>query len=361
MRASLEASWISSRLERRNIFKLENHSGRDMMTGTVVARLAPLRHSNLDDRACLKCEMLSQSDVDGDSDSLFGSAGSECSDADGGRQDRAHEPAWRCAPPIPGLFLFPALLSRGVHDRALALVSECGYFSLDADEGERCSDGAKATGLGDGKEAYDRSSRNQAMLFARSLPYGAVDQADADNKASTGYDGETDHDDADAQACSGLPSWAVELIQHLRQTLMSLSDDELPLETKQLVFPPGGLLSRQLILNLYRGGEGLASHVDLVNRFADGILLCSLGPCGCGTVMEFRHASGKVHPLFLPSGSVLLLSREARYEWKHGIPARSIDLVRSADDPGHVEAIARSIRLSITIRSMLPGADIVGE
>ncbi|ETS61325.1 hypothetical protein PaG_04345 [Moesziomyces aphidis] len=303
-------------------------------------------------------------DVDDDCDSLFGSGGSDCGDAEAGQCGTADEQshvASRQAPPIPGLFFFPTLLSREVHDRILAQVSERGYFSLDADEYERLPGGTKSTGLSNGKDGYDRSPRNQAMLFARSLPSEASDQADADNKTSTGYDGATDDQDADAQACSGLPSWAVELIQHLRQMLLSLSDYELPLETKQLVFPPGGLLSRQLILNLYRGGEGLASHVDLVNRFADGILLCSFGPSGCGTVMEFTHASGKVHPLFLPSGSVLLLSREARYEWKHGIPARSIDLVRSSDDPGHVEAIARSIRLSITIRSMLPGADIVGE
>lgn len=293
-------------------------------------------------------------DVD-DCDSLFGSGGSDRGDADAGQCGGVNEQsqvASRQAPPIAGLFFFPALLSREVHDRVLAQVSECGYFSLDADEGE----------CGDGKDAYDRSPRNQAMLFARSLSSEAADQADADNKAGTGYNSaEADGPAADAQACSGLPRWAVELIQHLRQTLMAVADDRIPLETKQLVFPASGKLSRQLILNLYRGGEGLASHVDLVNRFADGILLCSFGPSGCGTVMELTHASGEVHQLFLPSGSVLLLSREARYEWKHGIPARSIDLVRSADDPGHVEAIARSIRLSITIRSMLPGADIVGE
>uniref|UniRef100_V5EZF5 Fe2OG dioxygenase domain-containing protein n=1 Tax=Kalmanozyma brasiliensis (strain GHG001) TaxID=1365824 RepID=V5EZF5_KALBG len=94
---------------------------------------------------------------------------------------------------------------------------------------------------------------------------------------------------------------------------------------KHLLFPSDQLRSRQLILNLYAGAEGLSPHVDLVNRFADGIILCSFGPQGTGTVMDFTHERQASEHLFLPSGSVVVLSGQARYDWKHGISARDMD------------------------------------
>ncbi|KAJ1023794.1 hypothetical protein NDA18_004776 [Ustilago nuda] len=256
------------------------------------------------------------------------------------------------APDIPGLYFFPHLLSRELHDQTLQQVAACNYFALEDNE-EAATSEADHSSHG---TAYRRSPRNQAMLFARSLPWSTERAASQQNQQP-----DVSATKEDPPGCFGLPLWSVNLIERLRQLLTSLPHEKLPQKIKDLLFPAGQSLSRQLILNLYGGTEGLASHVDLVNRFADGILLCSFGPQGTGIVMDFTHDSFATQHLFLPSGSVLLLSGEARYNWKHGIAARSFDLVRSSHFPGRVDTLNRSIRLSITIRSMLPGADVVGE
>ncbi|SPO29026.1 uncharacterized protein UTRI_05600 [Ustilago trichophora] len=291
-------------------------------------------------------------DVDDGTDSLFGSDTSH--DASALQYVDLNVPvASRLAPSIPGMFFFPDLLSRQLHDQVLNQVSKCGYFSLENDEMSPSQLDQHDLSL---EKAYHRSPRNQAMLFARSLPPLGTNE----DRNDTSLETDSKRDDISA-GCFGLPAWAVELILYLRQLLTSLPNEQLDQNTKHLLFPVNQLLSRQLILNLYNGPQGLASHVDLVHRFADGILLCSFGPQGTGTVMDFTHPTKAPHHLFLPSGSVLLLSREARYEWSHGISARPSDLVRSAECPEKVETVHRSIRLSITIRSMLPGADVVGQ
>ncbi|SJX65142.1 uncharacterized protein SRS1_15957 [Sporisorium reilianum f. sp. reilianum] len=284
-------------------------------------------------------------EFDVDVDSLFGSdADQDAGDIDEVQLLDEAPVASRTAPSIPGMFFFPELISRELHDRMLQQVSACGYFALEDDNDAALREDA----------AYQRSPRNQAMLFARSL---AASPTCSNAKQSDAPWSET----TSPAGCAGLPTWAIDLIQHLRQLLTSQPAHLLPCHIKDMLFPPNQLLSRQLILNLYNGAEGLAPHVDLVHRFADGILLCSLGPHGTGTVMDFTHA---VHPpqhLFLPAGSVLVLSGEARYDWKHGISARDADWVRAADGSGRVDKVKRSIRLSVTVRSMLPGADVVGE
>lgn len=294
-------------------------------------------------------------DTDDDDDSLFGSEASNAATVDSSHVLAEHVAiASRQVPSIPGMFFFPELLSREVHDQVLHQVSACGYFAFE-DEGIEAAQEQDLASVSS-QTGYRRSPRNQAMLFARSLPSGKSGMSHETTQQNSGAS--ADHEVA---GCLGLPAWAVKLILHLQQLVSSMSDDVLPRQVKDLIFPADQLLSRQLILNLYKGAEGLASHVDLVNRFADGILLCSFGPQGTGTVMSFTHDSKPAHHLFLPSGSVLLLSGEARYDWKHGISARHSDLVRSANLPNGIDRLDRSIRLSITIRTMLPGADIVGE
>lgn len=292
-------------------------------------------------------------DSDDDADSLFDSEDSRVAGSNANLVLIQDTPiASRLPPSIPGLFFFPELLPRHLHDHILRQVSACDYFAL---QEEDVPSRSGHTDVLQG-QAYQRSPRNQAMLFARSLPNrSASGQSDASRESVSPVQ------EDDLSGCSGLPPWAVELIRHLEQLLVTLPEHQLPAEIKSMLFPAEQVLSRQLILNLYNGAEGLASHVDLVNRFADGILLCSFGPQGTGTVMDFTHESRPSQHLFLPSGSVLLLSGESRYDWKHGIVARPFDLVQSADHPDRIDSLKRSIRLSITIRSMLPGADIVGE
>ncbi|CDU23622.1 uncharacterized protein SPSC_02251 [Sporisorium scitamineum] len=286
-------------------------------------------------------------DVNDDVDSLFGSdSDQDVVNADEVQLLDGGPVASRTAPNIFGMFFFPNLISRELHDRVLHQVSACGYFAL--------QDGSDIASSEDA--AYRRSPRNQAMMFARSLasPASTIASGSAEQVSNPSSE-------ESPSGCSGLPSWAIDLIQHLRELLTSQPDHHFPLRVKQQLFPQDQLLSRQLILNLYNGAEGLAPHVDFVNRFADGIVLCSFGPYGTGTVMDFTHAVHPAQHLFLPSGSVLVLSGEARYDWKHGISARDVDHVQAEDGSDRVDALKRSIRLSVTIRSMLPGADVVGE
>ncbi|KAJ6526546.1 hypothetical protein DFH09DRAFT_1187448 [Mycena vulgaris] len=155
-----------------------------------------------------------------------------------------------------------------------------------------------------------------------------------------------------ASASDGLPP----VLRTLLFTISALLAPILPGDVHSLLFPPTPARARQAILNLYRPGEGITPHVDLLRRFGDGIVGVSFGS---GCVMQFARVAEAegVRPLnlFLPERSVLVLSGDARYGWTHGIEERTADLVAGT---GVVE---RGVRLSITFRWLLPGADVVGE
>ncbi|KAH9939964.1 hypothetical protein B0H21DRAFT_780430 [Amylocystis lapponica] len=190
---------------------------------------------------------------------------------------------------------------------------------------------------------FQHSTANQVMLFERAPILPAV-------------------------SSSSLPPVLTDLLGTLADLLRPL----LPSHTHALLFPPpdASTRARQAILNLYWPGEGITPHVDLLDRFGDGIVGVSLGS---GCVMRFDRVAGDgMHgaeergrwDVYLPQGSVLVMSEEARYGWTHGIEKRMEDLV---EDSGESERAAescswveRDVRLSITFRWLLPGADIVG-
>ena len=156
-------------------------------------------------------------------------------------------------------------------------------------------------------------------------------------------------------------------------TLSECMRDILPQETHELLFPlPNSPpKARQVIINLYRPGEGITPHVDLLDRFDDGIIGVSLGS---GCVMQFTEVRSCKNPgaeeekasepetaaIFLPHGSVYVMSGKSRYEWMHGIDGRTEDWVQDRADLERGRWVMRSIRVSITFRWLLPGADIVG-
>lgn len=102
----------------------------------------------------------------------------------------------------------------------------------------------------------------------------------------------------------------------------------------------------QVIINEYRPGQGIAPHIDCVPCFGETIASLSLGsPC----VMEFTHTeTGEKITQLLEPRSLLVLSGEARYHWKHGIPVRKSDKIA-----GHT--IPRGRRLSLTFRKVILG------
>lgn len=109
-----------------------------------------------------------------------------------------------------------------------------------------------------------------------------------------------------------------------------------------------------IIMNLYRPGEGISPHVDLPNRYQNGIIGLSLLST---TTMDFTRGSDTISIILRP-GDVYILEGEARYDWVHGIASRDRDVVM---ENGVERTIMRGTRMSITVRRMVEGADCVGE
>ncbi|KAG6841295.1 hypothetical protein C0991_012465 [Blastosporella zonata] len=240
--------------------------------------------------------------------------------------DPQPSPAILVAPPIRGLFFAPAL--RLPEEFAESVTQYC-------------------------LETYfQREGVNQVMLFGRfSTPHSPSSEL------------------------NGLPP----ILHHLLSKLETILRPVVPPETHDLLFPSVPSRSRQAILNLYQPGEGITPHVDLLRRFGDGIIGVSFGS---GCVMQFaragEHAGGTPESadigrkavkheknswdVYLPERSVIVLSEDARYEWTHGIGKHTKDYVALSDatndTPG--QWIERGVRLSITFRWLLPGADVVG-
>ena len=100
----------------------------------------------------------------------------------------------------------------------------------------------------------------------------------------------------------------------------------------------------QVIVNEYRPGQGISSHIDCAPCFEDTIVSLSLGS---GCVMDFTHKSEKKKiPVWLAPRSLVVLSGEARNTWLHGISARKSDVW---DGQKH----ERKRRVSLTFRKVI--------
>ena len=99
----------------------------------------------------------------------------------------------------------------------------------------------------------------------------------------------------------------------------------------------------QVIVNEYEPGQGISAHTDVTSAFGDTIASLSLGS---GCVMQFSNPnSGVKHDIYLEQRSLIVMSDDARYKWKHAIPARKSDLVNGVK-------YARSRRISLTFRTV---------
>lgn len=255
---------------------------------------------------------------------------------------------------------------------------------------------------------------NQVMLFGRAPDtdlssstndYGIISKSDASDHSDPVSSMITKPNDCtnDNPNITGLPA----VFHELLTTLSSLLKPFLPEKTYTLLFPPSPTQARQAIINLYNPGEGISPHVDLLKRYGDGIIGVSFGS---GCVMRFDRVAqtpqGVIHDcddivhrtaantdgsgrttedawqqrdrwdLYLPERSVLVLSEEARYGWTHGIdkttrdhvPVSEAETTLNSHGDGSLEKlvgdegrwIKRGVRLSVTFRWLLPGADVVG-
>ena len=104
------------------------------------------------------------------------------------------------------------------------------------------------------------------------------------------------------------------------------------------------LLPDQVIINEYVPGQGIAAHIDCVPCFGNTILSLSLGS-GCN--MQFAQSTTQAQAvLWLEPGSLLVMTGDARYQWKHGIPARKTDTLAG-------QRIPRQRRVSLTFRTVI--------
>lgn len=102
----------------------------------------------------------------------------------------------------------------------------------------------------------------------------------------------------------------------------------------------------QLTVNCYSPGQGIPSHVDTHSAFEDPIISLSLGS---PIVMDFKHNDGRHLPILLPQRSLTIMSGESRYDWKHGITPRHLDVVQI---DGQLNVFYRKQRTSFTFRKI---------
>lgn len=284
----------------------------------------------------------------------------------------------RRIPKIDGLYAFPGLLA----DSFAGMWTVSRLYLRDAAQ-HACR--GKLT-VSDGMIAeivqanlFNGGKRDQVMLFSRAsnLSCGTAGEEDCEVLRNDNVD---DRHQENKESSSAIPHYIQELLSHLSKILRPL----IPITTNDLLFSQP--LARQIILNLYPPGTGITPHVDLPNRYADGILGVSLlGSC----TMELESDVGEVERVYMPRGTVYALTGEARWDWSHGIQPSVEDVVwddenREGDyGAGEEEeeegtrpsgssqrevgtsmrpkarTIMRGTRLSVTFRWMKTGADLL--
>lgn len=123
-----------------------------------------------------------------------------------------------------------------------------------------------------------------------------------------------------------LPNWVLPLAKRLF--------DEKHIDT----------IPDQLIINEYEPGQGIANHVDCEPCFGDTIISISLGS---SCVMDFINLRTKQKiEVMLESGSIVVLSGEARHNWTHGIAQRKTDNFKGIKSD-------RQLRTSMTFRKVI--------
>ena len=124
------------------------------------------------------------------------------------------------------------------------------------------------------------------------------------------------------------------IAHHLAQASVFLAD------------PDGsGIEPQQCIVNEYIKGQGIAAHTDARSFGPVVVSISLLAP----TVMVFTRPGFDPVRVLLEPRSALIMSGEARFDWKHEIPAR----VRMEYPDGSIHSQANDYRrISLTFRTM---------
>lgn len=123
-----------------------------------------------------------------------------------------------------------------------------------------------------------------------------------------------------------LPDWAAALAEELHS---------------RGIYPQ---MADQLIVNEYHPGQGIAAHVDCEPCFDGTIASITLGS---GCTMDFTHVGdNSKYSQYLEPRSIVVLTGEARYDWRHAIAPRKSDIHNDLK-------IERGRRVSLTFRNVL--------
>ena len=101
----------------------------------------------------------------------------------------------------------------------------------------------------------------------------------------------------------------------------------------------------QAIINEYETGQGISSHIDCEPCFGNTIISLSLNS-SCVINFEKELNSKQKIGIFVEPKTLLVMKKESRYEWFHGIPQRKSDKFNN-------ETTKRERRISITFRKVL--------
>ena len=107
----------------------------------------------------------------------------------------------------------------------------------------------------------------------------------------------------------------------------------------------------QCIINEYRKvngkHQGISAHTDHEKRFGKEIVTVSLG---ADTTMVFTHPKKGTVNVFLPRRSVVVMTGESRWKWKHAAPATVKYL---GPDGGKITKPEGYRRVSVTFRHVV--------
>ena len=100
----------------------------------------------------------------------------------------------------------------------------------------------------------------------------------------------------------------------------------------------------QVIINEYEPGQGISAHVDCEPCFGETVLSVTLGS-SCLMVFSSLRRDEQVSLLVEPR-SLVVMGGDARYHWKHAIPARKTDVYAG-------RTFERQRRVSLTFRTVI--------
>ena len=173
----------------------------------------------------------------------------------------------------------------------------------------------------------------------------------------------TEEEETKLLACIDGAEWSTELqrrVQHYgwrydykqRQIDESMRLGELPEWARELSrrLVNEGLmrdLPDQVIVNEYRGKQGISRHIDQPRSFAEHVATISLLETW-GMVFRRRGSTEKVEKP-LERRSVAVLTGDARYKWTHEIPNRANE---PRMEQGKRRRVKRTRRISLTFRTV---------